>query len=309
MKTILSFFICWLAVVGAAASGQYKFRLIDVVDGLSDNQIRGLTMVPDGRIGIRTASILNIYDGASFEYFPYDKDRKYVWAYARPPREYYDGEGRVWMKELRYLLLLDLKTNRFDYDIQEELAAMEAEMAEIIPEGLSKVKVTLLSRYHGRPAVGFVDGSDGRAYYLLQGQTFEDFTCEEVDLESGTVTLARSGITAELPLWINPVTTNCADVLSYGQPGGVPATLPTKTDWEQQRDKEQAEAARAELMARRQKAREEMKERRRRHAEEMAALSRRLSSAVRIRIRFPSSRTPISTRYSECSRVSFFISS
>ena len=124
MKTILSFFICWLAVVGAAASGQYKFRLIDVVDGLSDNQIRGLTMVPDGRIGIRTASILNIYDGASFEYFPYDKDRKYVWAYARPPREYYDGEGRVWMKELRYLLLLDLKTNRFDYDIQEELAAM-----------------------------------------------------------------------------------------------------------------------------------------------------------------------------------------
>lgn len=155
----------------------------------------------------------------------------------------------------------------------EELAAMEAEMAEIIPEGLSKVKVTLLSRYHGRPAVGFVDGSDGRAYYLLQGQTFEDFTCEEVDLESGTVTLARSGITAELPLWINPVTTNCADVLSYGQPGGVPATLPTKTDWEQQRDKEQAEAARAELMARRQKAREEMKERRRRHAEEMAALS------------------------------------
>ena len=49
---------------------QYKFRLIDVPDGLSDNQIRGLSMVPDGRVGIRTASILNIYDGASFEYFP-----------------------------------------------------------------------------------------------------------------------------------------------------------------------------------------------------------------------------------------------
>lgn len=48
---------------------QYKFRLIDVPDGLSDNQIRGLSMVPDGRVGIRTASILNIYDGASFEYF------------------------------------------------------------------------------------------------------------------------------------------------------------------------------------------------------------------------------------------------
>lgn len=124
MKTILTFFVCWLTVAEVAASALYKFRLIDVVDGLSDNQIRGLTMVPDGRIGIRTASILNLYDGVSFEYFPYDKDRKYGWSYARPPREYYDREGRVWMKELRYLLLLDLNTNRFDYDIQEELAAM-----------------------------------------------------------------------------------------------------------------------------------------------------------------------------------------
>ena len=103
---------------------QYKFRLIDVPDGLSDNQIRGLSMVPDGRVGIRTASILNIYDGASFEYFPYDKDRKYVWTYSRPPKEYYDGKDRVWMKELRYLLLLDLKTNAFNYDIQGELETM-----------------------------------------------------------------------------------------------------------------------------------------------------------------------------------------
>ena len=42
------------------------------------------------------------YDGASFEYFPYDKDRKHVWTYSRPPKEYYDGQDRVWMKELRH---------------------------------------------------------------------------------------------------------------------------------------------------------------------------------------------------------------
>lgn len=117
-----SFFVCVLAAVRAV--GQYKFRLIDVVDGLSDNQIRGLSMTPDRRIGVRTASILNIYDGTSFEHFPYDKDRKYVWSYTRPPKEYYDAKGRVWMKELYYLLLLDLKTNTFNYDIQDELAAM-----------------------------------------------------------------------------------------------------------------------------------------------------------------------------------------
>ena len=124
MKKIIGIILLCLVHLNGVAQEQYKFRLIDVVDGLSDNQIRGLSMTPDGRIGIRTASILNIYDGASFEHFPYDKDKKYVWTYTRPPKEYYDGQGRVWMKELNYLLLLDLKTNTFNYDIPDELAKM-----------------------------------------------------------------------------------------------------------------------------------------------------------------------------------------
>lgn len=119
----LAVFLC-LMPLGMRAQEQFKFRLIDVGDGLSDNQIRSLSVTPDGRIGVRTASILNLYDGSRFEYFPYDKDRKYVWDYARPPKEYYDGQGRVWMKELHYLLLLDLKTNTFDYDIPGALSAM-----------------------------------------------------------------------------------------------------------------------------------------------------------------------------------------
>ena len=38
---------------------QYMFRHWDVVDGMSDNQIRYFTMAPDGRMVIRTASILD----------------------------------------------------------------------------------------------------------------------------------------------------------------------------------------------------------------------------------------------------------
>ena len=37
---------------------QYMFRHWDVVDGMSDNQIRYFTMAPDGRMVVRTASIL-----------------------------------------------------------------------------------------------------------------------------------------------------------------------------------------------------------------------------------------------------------
>lgn len=56
---------------------QYMFRHWDVVDGMSDNQIRYFTMAPDGRMVIRTASILNIYNGATFEHFYHDRRKIY----------------------------------------------------------------------------------------------------------------------------------------------------------------------------------------------------------------------------------------
>ncbi|MDR2086379.1 MAG: response regulator [Dysgonamonadaceae bacterium] len=99
---------------------QYLFRHLDIADGLSDNQIRNLTIAPDGQLAVRTASILNLYNGASFNYFYQDKRKEYSWNYPYTPREYYDNKGRIWMKG-RYLLLLDLNTNRFIYDIDGEL--------------------------------------------------------------------------------------------------------------------------------------------------------------------------------------------
>jgi len=46
---------------------QYVFRHYDIVDGLSDNQIRDITLAPDGRIVIRTMTMLNIFNGATFD--------------------------------------------------------------------------------------------------------------------------------------------------------------------------------------------------------------------------------------------------
>ena len=130
---------------------------------------------------------------------------------------------------------------------QNQGAAETTEAAAVTPEGLDKV----------------------------EGQSFEDFTCEAVHFSEQTVTLRRSGISAELPLWINPATTNCADVLSYGQPAGKLGVLPqtAAVDEEELARRKEAEAAREELKERRRKAYEEMQERRRRHAEEMSSLS------------------------------------
>ena len=124
IRTVVPMLFLLLASCLHAQDRQYKFRLIDASDGLSDGQIRSLTMTEEGCIAIKTGFILNIYNGATFDRFPYDKTRKYIWAYDRPPKEYYDREGRMWLKELGYLLLLDMKSGQYDYSVSEVLASM-----------------------------------------------------------------------------------------------------------------------------------------------------------------------------------------
>ena len=146
----------------------------------------------------------------------------------------------------------------------------------VIPPGLDKVKVTLLSRYRGTKAVGFMDGESGKPYFLFEGQEFDGFECRAIDLEYQMVTLAKSGLEAELPLWINPATTNCADVTTFGQPGGKPvdlSALQTKTPWEMEQERAEAKKRLDEKRAAREERRKEMEERRKKHAEEMAALT------------------------------------
>lgn len=105
---------------------QYVFRHMDVVNGLPDNQIRSFSETPDGRIVIRTLSSLNIYNGATFESFYLDKLQDYQWSFTRFFKEYYDIEGRIWMKSPGYLSLFDLKYNRFikKENIEDQLASM-----------------------------------------------------------------------------------------------------------------------------------------------------------------------------------------
>ena len=213
--------------------------------------------------------------------------------------------GAVWAAPCHgKLVSADLPRDRYDVisnkspfgpppPTQEELDRLKAledeknkpaepppEPADIIPEGLDKIKITLLSRFRGVPAVGFIDGTDNRSYYLMEGQEFEGIACEAVDLAHGTATLARNGRSAELPLWINPATTNCADVTTYGQPGGRavdPSLLQTKTDWEIAQDKERDRTAARDRMeearARREAQRAEREQRRKEMEEEMASLT------------------------------------
>lgn len=91
------------------------------------------------------------------------------------------------------------------------------EVPEVIPPVLANVKVTLISRFRGVPAAGFTDGESNTPYYLMVGQS-NVFELVSVDFSAQTIRLRRDGLEADLPLWVNPATTNQADLMSFGMP-------------------------------------------------------------------------------------------
>ncbi len=155
----------------------------------------------------------------------------------------------------------------------------------VIPPGLDKVKVTLISRFRGIPAAGFTDGESNTPYYLLEGQS-NDFQLVSVDFPAQTIRLRRGAFEADLPLWVNPATTNHADLASFGMPGGAAsaapagvggrvAAVPTVSSSRPAPAAPTAEELkrREEFRLRREEARKQREEERKKQAEELAKLT------------------------------------
>lgn len=147
----------------------------------------------------------------------------------------------------------------------------------IIPPGLDKIKVTLLSRFKGIPAAGFTDAESNKPYYLLEGQEFDGFKLLAVDLKRATIKLRVGTYEAELPLWINPSTTNQADIATFGMPpGSRPEALvatPVRTAPPTRRITPEEQKRIDEMQKRREEARQKRDEERKVQAEELAKLT------------------------------------
>ena len=129
-KCIILFFLLWLALI-TAAQQTYNFRPLNLSNGLPSNQIRGLFLCPDGRLGIRTISQINLYDGSRFTNYSYSDRLAYPWYKGNmPPMDYLDNEGRLWAKDWDALQVLDLYKEvhlnvdslLFSFGIKERLA-------------------------------------------------------------------------------------------------------------------------------------------------------------------------------------------
>jgi ligand-binding sensor domain-containing protein len=123
MKTLVLLFLLPIFVQPWAQS-HIVFSPISSTHGLSENRVRTICQLADGRMVIVTEGLVNIYDGASFEYMHYNEQKAYhLRDYSGYHRAYVDNEHRLWIKNRHQVMLFDFRAARFEPAIDSVFAA------------------------------------------------------------------------------------------------------------------------------------------------------------------------------------------
>lgn len=90
------------------------FSPINANDGLSDNQVRYILQLTDGRMVFTTSGNVNIYDGANFKYLHRTKDDIFnLSKYDGHYRIYNNNDSLLWIKDYHKLFCIDLYTEKY----------------------------------------------------------------------------------------------------------------------------------------------------------------------------------------------------
>ncbi|WP_161888513.1 two-component regulator propeller domain-containing protein [Pontibacter russatus] len=97
----------------AASPGQYRFSLIDINSGLSDNQIKSFLKDSRGYIWIGTSSGLNRYDGYKFRVFKYNSNDTTSLLNNNIIRLFEGPGGEIWVQTTAGTCVYDPLTEKF----------------------------------------------------------------------------------------------------------------------------------------------------------------------------------------------------
>lgn len=118
-------------VAAQPAQSPILFHMLDEGVGLPENNVRSLLMLPDGRMLIRTASYLSIFDGASCRSFEWDTDRVPYMEYSGESGMFYDdASSLVILKTVGLRWAFDLETEAFVYD---DVPEVEEDGGKLVP--------------------------------------------------------------------------------------------------------------------------------------------------------------------------------
>ena len=120
------------ATASSAPSGEYLFRMLDTSSGLPDNNVRNMTMLPDGLMCIQTSTMLNLYNGASCKSYKYNPINIPYTEYSGLNNSYFDrAENLLWCTSRDHIWIFNLNTRCFEYDITGRLSRFGLEDRKI----------------------------------------------------------------------------------------------------------------------------------------------------------------------------------
>ena len=98
MKRIWTYitFLCLFFLPQNSYPSAEKFKLLDMDDGLFNNQVRFLTQMEDGRILVYTEGMFNVYDGNRFEPLDCDLSNTLPLGMHNICMAYDGGNGLLW---------------------------------------------------------------------------------------------------------------------------------------------------------------------------------------------------------------------
>ena len=110
------------ATASSAPSGEYLFRMLDTSSGLPDNNVRNMTMLPDGLMCIQTSTMLNLYNGASCKSYKYNPINIPYTEYSGLNNSYFDrAENLLWCTSRDHIWIFNLNSRCLEYDITGRL--------------------------------------------------------------------------------------------------------------------------------------------------------------------------------------------
>lgn len=114
MKQIINLFTIFILALTTAEAQDLVFHPLNVKNGLSDNQVRYIIQLPDGRMVFKTSGNINIYDGANFKYIHQESHHIYpLKGYDGFYRIYQSSDSTLWIKDYHKLMLVDLPTEKY----------------------------------------------------------------------------------------------------------------------------------------------------------------------------------------------------
>ena len=115
---ILLFLLLCIRMTLTVDANDFLFTSINTAQGLSDNQIRYILQLPDGRMVFTTSGNVNLYDGVHFSYL--HRTTEYVYPlnqYNGHYRIYQSGDSLLWIKDTHKLMCIDLYREEYIPDL------------------------------------------------------------------------------------------------------------------------------------------------------------------------------------------------